>query len=255
MPLHLEDQMTDPGLQLRTFLRERRSRVSPQSAGLPVHAPRRTEGLRREDVAELLDVTPLWYALFESGTSGRKFSNDFLQRVGTVLRLDEDDRETMLQFVVASGHATRDLETEWYGTQWSALMVSVADASRRLVNASSREEAVLLAMSALRTGFAPSRTSCTFFEPRGIELVAIRYDGLPVSSDVIGTCVPRDSVGVLPEPCAGAKLRQAMMIPIFVDHLLSGAIRVEAARACEFAVLEIAAARVLADHLGYALTA
>jgi transcriptional regulator with XRE-family HTH domain len=98
---------------LKSFLIDRRGRVPPESVGLPSPS-RRNRGLTRQHIAELLDVSPLWYALFESGTSGRRFSYAFLARLVAVLKLDEDDVESLFTLVVTTGHAAADLETAWY---------------------------------------------------------------------------------------------------------------------------------------------
>jgi transcriptional regulator with XRE-family HTH domain len=98
---------------LKSFLIDRRGRVRPESVGLPARS-RRSPGLTRQHIAELLGVSPLWYALFESGTSGRRFSYGFLVRLVGVLRLNDDDREELFELAVTTGHAAADLETAWY---------------------------------------------------------------------------------------------------------------------------------------------
>lgn len=54
-------------------------------------------GLRREEVAELVGVTPNWYAAFEAGSNAHRFSPAFVQRVATVLRLNDDERVMLLR--------------------------------------------------------------------------------------------------------------------------------------------------------------
>jgi transcriptional regulator with XRE-family HTH domain len=53
--------------ELGDFLRARRSRLSPESVGLPRHRQRRTPGLRREEVAELAGIGVDWYIRLEQG--------------------------------------------------------------------------------------------------------------------------------------------------------------------------------------------
>ena len=55
-------------------------------------ARRRVPGLRREEVAELVGVTPKWYTTFENSSSERHFSSAFVQRVADALRLDQNER-------------------------------------------------------------------------------------------------------------------------------------------------------------------
>lgn len=129
-----------PGLALRAFLSERRKRVDPQELGLPLRRSRRG-GLRREDLAELLDVSLLWYALFESGTSGRRFSATFLKSVATVLRLDDAEYALMMRLVVESDHAAQDLEMQWMELRWKALCADAATAVRQIADAQSADRA------------------------------------------------------------------------------------------------------------------
>ncbi|RBY86602.1 XRE family transcriptional regulator [Blastococcus sp. TF02A-30] len=49
------------------FLRSRRRQVDPAAAGLPSGGPRRTPGLRREEVALLSGVSHTWYTWLEQG--------------------------------------------------------------------------------------------------------------------------------------------------------------------------------------------
>ena len=53
--------------ELRRFLRSRRARLSPSEVGLPAVRGRRAHGLRREDVAELAEISVGWYGQFEVG--------------------------------------------------------------------------------------------------------------------------------------------------------------------------------------------
>src|SRR5512143_3564682 len=54
---------------LGDFLRSRRERLTPKSAGLPAGRRRRTPGLRREEVAELAGIGVDWYIRLEQGRS------------------------------------------------------------------------------------------------------------------------------------------------------------------------------------------
>ncbi|MEZ5258790.1 MAG: helix-turn-helix transcriptional regulator [Ilumatobacteraceae bacterium] len=60
--------MTDgPRHQLGEFLRSRRQRLQPRHVGLPDGSRRRTSGLRREEVAELANISTDWYTRIEQG--------------------------------------------------------------------------------------------------------------------------------------------------------------------------------------------
>ncbi len=60
--------MTDPGRsELGNFLRSRREKLSPETAGFANRRRRRTPGLRREEVAELAGIGVDWYIRLEQG--------------------------------------------------------------------------------------------------------------------------------------------------------------------------------------------
>ncbi len=70
--------------ELREFLRSRRSRITPEEAGLPVRpGTRRVPGLRREEVAQLAGVSVDYYTRLEQGrhTSPSEAVLDALARV------------------------------------------------------------------------------------------------------------------------------------------------------------------------------
>jgi transcriptional regulator with XRE-family HTH domain len=148
---------------LTSFLRERRGRLSPAACGLPASTRRRSAGLTRADVAELLDASPLWYALFESAKPGRRFSASFVYRLAHVLRLDAADRDTLCRLVVERGLAADDLETEW---QWGRLMSAVAQASWDLAAAPTPTQALEQALEAFRALLAPVQPVITLAAER-----------------------------------------------------------------------------------------
>jgi transcriptional regulator with XRE-family HTH domain len=86
--------------ELRGLLAVCRSRLRPQDVGLPATGRRRVPGLRREEVAELVGVSPNWYAAFEAGGNEHHFSPAFVQRVAAVLRMDERERVTLFRLTL-----------------------------------------------------------------------------------------------------------------------------------------------------------
>jgi transcriptional regulator with XRE-family HTH domain len=72
--------------ELGTFLSSRRARLQPDAYGLP-KGPRRTPGLRREEVAVLAGVSVSWYTWLEQGREIQP-SADALRRIAKVLQLD-----------------------------------------------------------------------------------------------------------------------------------------------------------------------
>jgi transcriptional regulator with XRE-family HTH domain len=73
------------------FLRDRRSRLQPTDVGLPHDGPRRTAGLRREEVAALAHISASYYARLEQARAPRP-SPDVIISLSTALRLSDDER-------------------------------------------------------------------------------------------------------------------------------------------------------------------
>jgi transcriptional regulator with XRE-family HTH domain len=76
----------DQRREFGTFLSSRRARLQPKEFGLP-EGPRRTPGLRREEVAVLAGVSVSWYTWLEQGRDIQP-SADALRRIAKVLKLD-----------------------------------------------------------------------------------------------------------------------------------------------------------------------
>lgn len=81
--------------ELGSFLRHRRSRLQPPP---DAPKPRRTKGLRREEVAARAGVSVTWYTWLEQGRGGPP-SVDVLERLALALELDRHGRE--LLFLIA----------------------------------------------------------------------------------------------------------------------------------------------------------
>lgn len=76
---------------LGNYLRSCRSRLTPESVGLPPgHNRRRIPGLRREEVAQLANVSITWYTWLEQGRDIR-VSREILDCIGRALRLSSDE--------------------------------------------------------------------------------------------------------------------------------------------------------------------
>jgi hypothetical protein len=82
--------------ELRRFLRSRRARLSPADVGLPVDEHRRAHGLRREDVAELAEISVGWYGQFELGRAAH-VSVRTVETIGRVLQLDDAEMTYLLR--------------------------------------------------------------------------------------------------------------------------------------------------------------
>lgn len=78
--------------ELADFIRIRRERLSPVQVGLP-HGSRhrRTPGLKREEVAELANVSITWYTWLEQARTIR-VSAQILESISSALQLAPDER-------------------------------------------------------------------------------------------------------------------------------------------------------------------
>jgi transcriptional regulator with XRE-family HTH domain len=84
-----------------SFLRSRRERIDPASAGVVDNTRRRVKGLRREELALLAGVSPSYYARIEQGRD-RHPSREILQALADVLRLDDTERAYLWSLVAPS---------------------------------------------------------------------------------------------------------------------------------------------------------
>ncbi|GHO50447.1 helix-turn-helix transcriptional regulator [Ktedonospora formicarum] len=82
--------------ELADFLRTRRARLLPEEIGLPRRPKRRTPGLRREEVAELIDVSVTWYTWLEQGRDIRP-SAKVVESLARVLQLTKDEQTHLFQ--------------------------------------------------------------------------------------------------------------------------------------------------------------
>lgn len=73
--------------ELGRFLRSRREALRPETIGLPAGGRRRTPGLRRDEVAELADISVDWYIRLEQGRPVSP-SRQTVDAIAGALRLD-----------------------------------------------------------------------------------------------------------------------------------------------------------------------
>ena len=95
--------------ELGDFLQVLRQRSSPAEFGFPVGTRRRTQGLRREEVAQLADISPTWYTWLEQGREVN-VSADVLDRLAQALKLSRPEREYL--FEMAGRRDPRGLHRE-----------------------------------------------------------------------------------------------------------------------------------------------
>ena len=82
--------MADAG-SLGTYLKDRRAKLDPAAFGFSLQR-RRTQGLRREEVAQRANVSATWYTWLEQGRGGAP-SADVLDRIARAMMLTDVERE------------------------------------------------------------------------------------------------------------------------------------------------------------------
>lgn len=98
--------------QRAEFLRRCRERIKPSEFGLPEARRKRTDGLRREEVAALSGVSVSWYTWLEQGRDMR-VSDEVLERLCHTFRLSEDERVYLFSLVQhRPPRAHRDAQSE-----------------------------------------------------------------------------------------------------------------------------------------------
>lgn len=119
---------SDNRRELGRFLRTRRERIPPDQVGLPAGPRRRTNGLRREEVAVLAGLSPTWYRYLEQAREIHP-SPEVLDSLARVLLLTEDERRYM--HVLAYGEVIRPepLEADISGNQILEQVVNLMSAS------------------------------------------------------------------------------------------------------------------------------
>jgi transcriptional regulator with XRE-family HTH domain len=84
--------------ELADFLRTRRDAMQPEDVGLPRGPRRRARGLRREEVAELANMSTDYYARLERG-SGPQPSEQMAAAIARALRLTLAERDHLFTLV------------------------------------------------------------------------------------------------------------------------------------------------------------
>ncbi len=108
----LKPQQQDHRLQeLGDFLRTRRARLTPEAVGLPRGSRRKTPGLRRAEVAQMVGVSVDWYTWLEQGRSITP-STQVLERLVQTLRLDANERTHLFLLAQQQPPPTLVMETE-----------------------------------------------------------------------------------------------------------------------------------------------
>ncbi|TRO58973.1 helix-turn-helix transcriptional regulator [Streptomyces sp. IB201691-2A2] len=99
------EQPAGGGTELGSFLRARRAAITPAEAGLTVGpGPRRTPGLRREELATLTGISIDYYVRLERGKETRP-SPSVIDALAHALHLEEDEHEHLRSLVALATRA------------------------------------------------------------------------------------------------------------------------------------------------------
>lgn len=82
--------------ELGEFMQVLRHRSQPTDHGFPVGSRRRTAGLRREEMAQLIGISPTWYTWIEQGREVN-VSAEVLDRLARSLRLTRSERAYLFE--------------------------------------------------------------------------------------------------------------------------------------------------------------
>ena len=82
--------------ELAAFLQAIRSRSQPADFGFPAGTRRRTAGLRREEMAQIVGISATWYTWIEQGREAN-ISADALDRLAVNLRLTRSERAYLFE--------------------------------------------------------------------------------------------------------------------------------------------------------------
>lgn len=104
--------MTQPNRrELAQFLRARRHGLTPHEVGLPATGPRRTPGLRRQEVAQLAGMSIDYYIRLEQGRGPRP-SGQILAALARALLLSMDERDYLFRIAGENPLAVRSPSQE-----------------------------------------------------------------------------------------------------------------------------------------------
>jgi len=95
--------------QLADFLRSRREALQPEDVGLHRGPRRRTDGLRREEIAQLCDMSTDYWSRLEQ-QRGPQPSEQMLGAIARGLRLNVDERAHLFRL---AGHPTPEPASAW----------------------------------------------------------------------------------------------------------------------------------------------
>ena len=119
--------------RLGEFLRLKRNSIAPETLGMIKPYRSRTPGLRREDVAELANISTVWYSKLERGKAER-VSHTVMSNIAKALQCDPSETRYLLQL---SGHidlAEREILTQCLSPELEIMLAAVNPLPALLTN-------------------------------------------------------------------------------------------------------------------------
>lgn len=107
--------------ELADLLRSRRERLLPADVGLPTNGRRRTQGLRREEVAQLAGISITYYTFLEQGRQVSP-SRQVLDALAHALRLTPAERDHMHALARGAGVSVARRAVETLAPEVTALV-------------------------------------------------------------------------------------------------------------------------------------
>ncbi|NRR32784.1 helix-turn-helix domain-containing protein [Oxalobacteraceae bacterium] len=160
---------------LGEFIRAHRERLTPAGAGLPGGGRRRTPGLRREELAQLCEVSPTWLTWLEQGRQVSA-SGKMLARLAEVLHLTVAERAYLFSLadrLDPAGEAEGDSPEQGLDAIVQAITAPAYILNREWDAVAWNAQAAALFVGWLdrRGGQHPNQLRFMFTEPRAPELI------------------------------------------------------------------------------------
>ncbi|MBY8856916.1 helix-turn-helix transcriptional regulator [Nocardia sp. CA2R105] len=112
--------------ELGQFLKARRAELTPEAVGIPDNgSPRRVQGLRREEVAQLVSISAQYYTRLEQGRI--QASAPVLTTLADALRLDEDQRGYLFDLAGKGNPRPRRLKSQRIRPPLERLLATLTD--------------------------------------------------------------------------------------------------------------------------------
>lgn len=164
--------------KLAEFIRARREAVTPAMAGLPGGGRRRTPGLRREELAQLVDVSPTWLTWLEQGRPVSA-SGKMLARLAQVLQLSAAERVYLFEVADKADPEHGAAHGAGTGSEELAAIVAAIDAPAYMLDQQWNAVAWNAQAASLFVGWldtapaeAPNQLRFMFMTPQARTLIA-----------------------------------------------------------------------------------